>query len=363
MGRHALIIATFQYQDADLQQLVAPAQDAEALQRVLGDPKIGGFEVKTLLNRPASEVSTAVEDFFLDRARDDLLFLYFSGHGLRDENGHLYFATVDTKLLDHSRPRKASAVSASFVKDVLQSSNSRRQVLVLDCCYSGAFASGLLARGAPEAGVRDQFEAGRGLVVLTASNAIQQSFERADGEPSVFTRHLVRGVETGDADLDRDGHISLDELYEYVHAHVKAETPQQLPMMWAFEVEGEIVIAQVPEAVLKPSELPTELRQAIDLKWLPRLQAQAVQELDALLRGKHKGRALAAYQALLTLKSADSQLVREAAEKCLAAYDEEQRLRNTEEQQQEKEKFEAERLAAERAAAERKAHEKAEEIG
>src|SRR5215469_8549883 len=298
MGRHALIIATFQYEDADLQQLVAPAQDAEALQRVLGDPKIGGFEVKTLLNRPASEVSTAVEDFFLDRARDDLLFLYFSGHGLRDENGHLYFATVDTKLLDHSRPKKASAVSANFVKDVLQSSNSRRQVLVLDCCYSGAFASGLLARGAPEAGVRDQFEAGRGLVVLTASNAIQQSFERADGEPSVFTRHLVRGVETGDADLDRDGHISLDELYEYVHDRVRDETPQQRPMKWAFDVEGEIVIAQVPREARKPTELPSDLRQALENTSFPGMREGAVRELGRILRGKHEGLKLAAREAL-----------------------------------------------------------------
>ena len=48
------------------------------------------------------------------------------------------------------------------------------------------------------------------------------------------------------------------------------------PYEVAFDVEREIAIAQVPEPALKPSELPTELRQAIDLKWLPRLRAQAV---------------------------------------------------------------------------------------
>ena len=51
--RLALIIASYEYQDPDLQQLVAPAQDAEALARVLQDPDIGGFEVQTLLNEPA----------------------------------------------------------------------------------------------------------------------------------------------------------------------------------------------------------------------------------------------------------------------------------------------------------------------
>jgi tetratricopeptide (TPR) repeat protein len=357
MGRKALIIATFHYEDADLRQLVAPAQDAEALQRVLGDPQIGGFEVSTLLNRPAGEVSAAVEDFFLDRARDDLLFLYFSGHGLRDENGRLYFATVDTKLLDRARPKKATAVSASFVKDVLQSSNSRRQVLVLDCCYSGAFASGLLARGAPEAGVRDEFEAGRGLVVLTASNSIQQSFEKADGEPSVFTRHLVRGVETGDADLDRDGHISLDELYEYIHDQVKIETPQQRPMKWAFDVEGEIVIAQVSDEALKPAELPPELQQAV-ASTFPSLRVDAVHDLELLLRGKHKGLARAASEALQKLKdNDDSRRVATAAADSLAKYAAEERLRKDAERAA-RERGEVERQAAEQAEAERKARER-----
>ncbi|HXJ96975.1 MAG TPA: caspase family protein [Terriglobia bacterium] len=386
MARKALIIATSQYEDPDLRQLVAPAQDAESLQRVLSDPEIGGFEVSTLLNRPASEVSAAVEDFFLDRTRDDLLFLYFSGHGLRDENGHLYFATADTRLLDHTRPKKATAVSATFVKDVLQSSNSRRQVLVLDCCYSGAFASGLLARGAAEVGVRDQFEAGRGLVVLTASNAIQQSFEKADGEPSVFTRHLVRGVATGDADMDRDGRISLDELYEYVHDHVKVETPQQRPMKWAFDVEGEIVIAQVPDAILKPAELPVELQQAIVSRFTG-AREDAVHDLELLLRGKHKGLARAALEALQRLRDTDdSRLVIKAACESLASYEIEQHLqdeadplaahkaeqeraerdkteleRKAREAEEARRRAEEERRAAERAEADRKSREKAEQ--
>ena len=51
--RVALIIASYQYEDAGLRQLVAPSQDAEALARVLADPAIGDFEVQTLLNEPS----------------------------------------------------------------------------------------------------------------------------------------------------------------------------------------------------------------------------------------------------------------------------------------------------------------------
>lgn len=46
MGRRlALLIATYEYEDGGLQQLTAPAHDAEALGAVLRDPAIAGFEV------------------------------------------------------------------------------------------------------------------------------------------------------------------------------------------------------------------------------------------------------------------------------------------------------------------------------
>ena len=95
-NRSALIVAVSEYQDAGLRQLVAPAQDAVALARVLGDPAIGGFAVKTLLNQPSHQVNREIEAFFANRAKEDLLLLYFSGHGLKDEEGRLYFATPDT---------------------------------------------------------------------------------------------------------------------------------------------------------------------------------------------------------------------------------------------------------------------------
>ena len=46
--RLALLIATSQYIDPTLKQLIAPAQDAKGLGDVLGNPNIGNFEVRTL---------------------------------------------------------------------------------------------------------------------------------------------------------------------------------------------------------------------------------------------------------------------------------------------------------------------------
>ena len=148
--RYALIVASDDYTDPGLRRLRAPASDAEALAAVLRNPGIGGFEVRTLLNEPAHEISLAVEEFFADRRPDDLLLLHFSCHGVKDEGGELYFAATNTRL----RRLDATAVPAEFVNRRMSRSRSRRVVLLLDCCYAGAFERGMTPRAG--AGRRDR---------------------------------------------------------------------------------------------------------------------------------------------------------------------------------------------------------------
>jgi Caspase domain len=85
--RSALIVASDEYTDPGLRRLRAPASDAQALEGVLRDPTIGGFEVRTLLNQPAHEINLAVEEFFAHRRPDDLLLVHFSCHGSRMRAG------------------------------------------------------------------------------------------------------------------------------------------------------------------------------------------------------------------------------------------------------------------------------------
>ena len=317
--RSALIIATDQYTDPGLRRLRAPASDARALAAVLRDPGIGGFEVRTLLNEPAHVVNLAVEEFFADRRPGDLLLVHFSGHGVKNEDGELYFAASNTVL----GRLGATAVAAEFVSRRMSRSRSRRVVLLLDCCYAGAFERGLVARAGVEMGIEQQF-GGRGRAVITASSAMEYAFEAgelADARevpPSVFTSALVRGLETGEADRDQDGLVGLDELYDYVYDQVRAATPNQTPGKWAFGVEGGLYIARRNRPVTTPAPLPPELRHAIDSP-LAGVRAGAVQELAGVLRGSHAGMALAARLALEQLTEDDSRAVAAAAAATLGA--------------------------------------------
>lgn len=317
LKRYALIIASYEFTDPGLSALRAPAHDAARLGEVLADPRIGGFDVRTLINSSAAEVNEAVEDFFADREPDDLLVLHFSGHGVKDEAGELHFATSGTRLTRLA----GTAVSADFVARRMNRSRSRRIVLLLDCCYSGAFGRGMVARAGGSVGLEEQF-GGSGRAVITASSAMEYAFEGAavadtsESEPSVFTSALVEGLESGDADRDQDGHVGLDELYEYVYDRVRRVTPHQTPGKWMLDVRGDLRIARRARPVSVPAALPSDLQEAIDHS-LPGVRAGAIPSLVRMLSVAHEGRVLAARLALLRLAEDDSRMVATAAREAL----------------------------------------------
>ncbi len=305
-ARSALMVTCATYDDPGLRGLRSPVQDAEALGRVLADPAIGGFAVDTIANQPHYAVRRRIEAFFNGRRSDDLLLLYLSGHGIKDDEGLLYFAASDTELASLD----ATAVAADFVNRHMNRTRSRRVVLLLDCCYSGAFAQGMgIAKADKAVHLPDQFD-GRGRVVLTASKATEYSFEggqvtEGGGQPSVFTAAIIRGLETGEADLDNDGLISLEELYEYAFDQVRSAAARQTPAKWAFGVEGRLFIARSTRRPhVEPAPLPEELT---------RLLAEPYPG-KSLLEGGSPGVALTARETLARLTERDDSLrVRAAA--------------------------------------------------
>ncbi len=310
----ALIIANNEYDDPKLARLVTPSRDAEALAEVLRDPVIGGFEVTTLVNETEQVVRREIARLYQQKKRGDLLLLYFSGHGVRDDRGDLYLAVRNSEpwLLS------ATAIPAAFITAAMDHSRSRRQVLILDCCHSGAFARGTKG-GTPgtSVGTATAFEGnGYGRVVLTATDSTEYAWEgdQVIGEAgnSVFTHYLIQGLRTGEADADADGRITLDELYDYVYERVVNETPNQTPGKWTYKQQGEIVIARNPHPIVQPAELPPKLQQAVESPFAG-VRTGAVSELERLLCGSDQGLALAAHEALVRLAEDDSRQVSAAA--------------------------------------------------
>ncbi len=170
----ALLIGVSEYGEG-IPSLSAPLNDVAAMKRVLENPNMGGFdEIETCINPDVAAMQTVVQQIFTNCRKDDLVLLFFSGHGITDDNNRLYFATKGISK-DYY---KATSVPASFVQDVSLESYAKRQAIVLDCCYSGAFAEGWQTKSA---GINLQQELGaEGRAVLTSSTATQTSFQQED---------------------------------------------------------------------------------------------------------------------------------------------------------------------------------------
>ncbi|GGQ62960.1 hypothetical protein GCM10010166_35940 [Couchioplanes caeruleus subsp. azureus] len=132
-----------------------------------------------------------------------------------------------------------TALAAKDITHEMETSPARRIVVLLDCCYAGAFddrkdldhAGPRPAPAAPPVGSAETAGPGaftappaddahvRGQVVIAAATSIQQAIEGKTG--GLFTRCVVHGLRTGEADLNRDGEVDAHELHLYVDARMR----------------------------------------------------------------------------------------------------------------------------------------------
>jgi hypothetical protein len=211
-SREALIVATNRYEDAELRRLRSPVQDAEALARLLGDPAIGRFAVRTVVDQPAHVVNRAIQRFFDNRKPNDLLLLFLSCHAITSSDGATYFAATNTER----RRLEETATSARMLKESIDRSHARETIVMLDCCRSRLADPG---SGDPPTGVMLDLVA-QGQSILSGSSSTEHMWTgdqlSGEGRPSQFTAAIVEGLRTGAADIDGDGLVSVRDLHQYL---------------------------------------------------------------------------------------------------------------------------------------------------
>lgn len=283
--RTALLVATDTYADPAFHGLAAPRHDAAELATLLGDNEIGGFTTTVLTNGSCNDTRISLDEMFSEAGREDLLLFYVSGHGVKDEAGNLHLVMADTRrtLL------AATAISAQFIRELIDHSPARRVVVWLDCCYAGAFPAGMVPKAEGTVDVVAQLNAksGRGCAVMTASTHIQYAYERggtmtATGRdaPSVFTNAIAEGLRTGAADLNADGEIDAAELYSYVYDQVRLVTPDQTPTR-NDQLSGDLYIARSKLGLGLPAAIDVQLRLALRSHY-GRIRVGAVQQLGEM---------------------------------------------------------------------------------
>jgi hypothetical protein len=320
--RLALLVAADQFADPRLSALQAPQADINALAELLSDTEIGGFTVERLVNGTSQELRLALNRLFSRRDPEDFCLLHVSSHGLKDASGELYLAATDTQR----EYLEATSVDASYLRRQMDHSRAGAVVVLLDCCYGGAFERGMVPRGDGDvdlSGTLVPVTEGRGRAVITASTAIEYAFEGtelrpgAKPEPSIFTEAVVAGIRQGPADVDSNNVLTLSELFTFVSRRVRKRSAHQTPQWWLYGMSGDLVIARNPNPIVTPKDLPDDVVEVLRLPQ-PAARLGAVFALRALVSEGDPGSALTAYRTLETLAVDDSRQVSTAAAEVLA---------------------------------------------
>ena len=184
----------------------------------------------------------------------DTIIFFFAGHIDREADFLRDPSTVHNYLLTaNAEPAnlRATAIRKTDVEDALRFSDASRTMLVLDACYSGGMrfrwsdlvdAPHIETRGpvALNPGFRNVSPAADSkLSILAAADEHQRAIERSDLGHGVFTHAMLKGLE-GEADVNRDGYVSLNELDRYVTEQVRDLTDHKQTPYFLYERSADL---------------------------------------------------------------------------------------------------------------------------
>ena len=244
MDKFALMIGVSQCEEGELPPLRKARTNVEVLKRSLQSTN-AGFEVQTLWDTPQLEMAETIEQFFRHRDGDDQIFFTFSGYAFKDVDDQLYLATPSTLIDDWGQLVRARTIPMRFLVNVMDASPAWRQVVIFDCCFR--LTEGIGSDDA-EVLLEEWFNemVGDRRVILTASTYTQHEPEPAELDAWSYIRYLAEGAETGAADTDCDGSLTVKELHHYAQRKLRIAAPNQQPQFYGSEETANQMVLQVP---------------------------------------------------------------------------------------------------------------------
>lgn len=214
----ALLIANWEYpadSSGSLPDLAGASHDAEALKAALTHPQFGLFDprqVTVCSNAAVAGMKKAIRSF-IDHADDgDTLLLYYTGHG-EMFGSHLYLGAYDTDGADVYATGLDTGAITQYIED---RNRARNMVVILDCCYAGAFGHKGGAGGATMLEVPAS-AFGEGQYLLASSRRFETSRDTdVSGRPSPFTEALSQALIDPQLSGGTSGLLTLQQVYDHL---------------------------------------------------------------------------------------------------------------------------------------------------
>lgn len=237
----ALIVGIDTFQDAKIRSLEYCRADAEAMDNLLRDknymPSATNSQVTTLINEEATSrnVRVALNRLAEELTHGDTALIYFSSHGIQQDDNKAYWVLHDTEIDRNTYGKKQLCIQAKTalgqeeISSILNRIKAGRLAVFVDCCFSAATViSTPRSEKFKSPPVKDPFAGfrGKGRVVITASEGSQRSVESPSLGHGVFTYFLLEGLRGG-ADDNRDNVVELWEIWKHLDKKVKDAAKSQ----------------------------------------------------------------------------------------------------------------------------------------
>jgi hypothetical protein len=232
---------------ANVRQLKCAVNDAKAFyHHLVHYNRIPAENAFLLVNQEATLTklrSTLGTHLKSKAGKEDMVIIYFAGHGAAEKDVMSPDGDgLEKYLLPYDADPKdlyATALPMEEVSRIFNRIRSERIIFIADSCYSGASGGRTISLSGMRANISDAFldriAGGKGRIILTASGAGEVSAEDEKLQHGIFTYFLLEGLR-GKADTDKDGLVTVDEVYGYVSKHVPQATGQeQHPLILSVE--------------------------------------------------------------------------------------------------------------------------------
>lgn len=205
-GFRAVLIGTSRYAHPDVPPIPSVAANLTDLARLLTAPDGAGLRTDhcTLVAEPDHSTQIGAALARAAAEAEDVLLVYYSGHGMLDRRGRLHLA------LTGSDPNQVGWTSTPFtmLREEIVESPARARILILDCCFSGRAFEAMSDGPAVVAGQADI----HGTYTIVSSAANETSFAPARQRNTAFTTALLAAAATPG--------LTLDELYRRIDQHL-----------------------------------------------------------------------------------------------------------------------------------------------
>ncbi len=192
--------------------------DAYRMYAFLKSPEGGALadsRIKVLIDEEATRenIIENMKSLFGKAGPNDLVMLYFSGHGLKGAFLPIDYDGYNNKL-EHEE-----------INELFKQSPAKYKLCIADACHSGSLFAmrGASAENALVSYYSSLANAKSGTALIMSSKSEESSLESSGLRQGVFSHFLIRGLK-GEADDNGDNIVSVQELFNFVSKNVEEYT-------------------------------------------------------------------------------------------------------------------------------------------